>query len=214
MTKQLYWIIASLSVLIATLMGLFIFPYISWLTNCEEGLVPTLLIIGGVLLIASIIFFFKKSCNKLIAMISFPLFLFFSLSGFIQYVRFDFRFPTPHYEFLRYHTHFPNYVYYTKFGLKTEIEGHIIGVAYNEYREKLYISLIEREEREWDNYDDEWEYRFWVKGVIYDEDGNYVDQTEEKYYYFEEDHYDYQNRTEIFRNYIKNTLYDYGIKMM
>lgn len=206
MTKKLYWIIASLSVLMATLMGLFIFPYISWLTEWHEGVFIILLCIGGALLIASTIFFFKKSCNKLIAMILFPLFLFFSLSGLIHFLRFG-KCPVT-YEFIDY------YYYYTKFGLKTEIEGSIIGVAYNEYREKLYISLIEREEREWDEWDNEYEYKYRVKGVIYDEDGNYVDQTEEKYYYFEEDHYDYQNRWKIFYNYIKNTLYDYGIKMM
>lgn len=206
MTKQLYWIIASLSVLMATLIGLFIFPYISWLTEWHEGVFIILLCIGGALLIASTIFFFKKSCNKLIAMILFPLFLFFSISGLIHFLRFG--------NCSIYHGFITYDHYYTKFGFKTEIEGTIIGVAYNEYREKLYISKIERQESEWDDYYGERVYRFWVKGVIYDEDGNYVDQTEEKYYYFREDHYNYENRGEIFNNDIENALYDYGIKMM
>lgn len=210
MTKQLYWIIAVIFVLMATLMGLFIFPYISWLTDLDTELFIILLIIGGVLLIATSIFFFKKNCNKLISMILFPITIFFSLSGLIHLLRFDYCGLSRTYEF-----NYGNGYYYTKFGFKTEIEGTIIGVAYNDFREKLYISKIVKEEDEWDEYDQEREYKFWVKGVIYDEDGNYVDQTEEKYYFFpSNDHYDYKNRDEIFRNQIKYALHDYGIKMI
>lgn len=85
-----YWIIVFVFVLFTTVIGLFMFPFITWLSNFDE-LFIVLLSLGGVLLILSIIFFRLRRKNeyKLSAMIAFPFALTFLIGGGIHYARFE-----------------------------------------------------------------------------------------------------------------------------
>ena len=85
--KIIYWIIAAFFVFVSTLVSIFIVPYLDACIGSYYTKV-IILIFGIVILITSIILYFKNKKSKLPAMILFPISLTIILSSAIHFLRF------------------------------------------------------------------------------------------------------------------------------
>ena len=205
MNKVIYWAVSLFFVFVSTLVSIFILPYLDACIS-EYSFRWIVLGFGGVVLITSIILYFKKKKSKLPAMIVFPISLTIILSSAIHIIRFgdvplDFT---------------DNYIYagwyknklYSKLGFELDYEGKYIGIGYDCYGNKMIISSSERLE-----YDDD--YRIYnIKIYFYDEDGNYIDQSELEYSWHRDDEPDYSDRRKLFENDIEKRIKDCGIDLL
>lgn len=173
-----YWIIVFVFVLFTTVIGLFMFPFIHWLSNFSE-LYVVLLSLGGVLLILSIIFFRLRRKNeyKLSAMIAFPFALTFLIGGGIHYARF------------RSNTHsIANCLkyygdLYSKFG---------VHITYSPYRRDWIVGWLNGETvilnlHYFDNHYDYQRHIVTYTVNIYDKNGDYYDSINGEFYYIQDD---------------------------
>ena len=201
--KIIYWIIAAFFVFVSTLVSIFIVPYLDACIG-EHSIKWIVLVFGGVVLITSIILYFKKKKSKLPAMILFPISLTIILSSAIHIIRFENATLClkDNYICARYRDQL-----YSKLGFELgDYKGEYIGIGYDCYGNKMIISSSVREE-----YDDD--YRIYnVKIYFYDEDGNYIDQSELEYSWHIDDVPD--DRRKLFKNDIKERIKDCGIDLL
>ena len=208
MNKVIYWIIAAFFVFVSTLVSIFIAPY---LDACTGNYYTKVIVLdfGIAILISTIILYFKNKKSKLPAMILFPISLTIILSSAIHFLRF----PSELHLVDNYIKSGP-YIdgagkLYSKLGFEIcDYKGDYIGIGYDCYGNKMIISSSVREE-----YDDD--YRIYnVKIYFYDEDGNYIDQSELEYSWHIDDVPDYYDRRKLFKNDIKERIKDCGIDLL
>lgn len=238
--KIIYWIVATFFVFVSTLVSIFIVPYLdacigSYYTK------DIILIFGIVILITSIILYFKNKKSKLPAMILFPISLTIILSSAIHFLRFP------------YELHlFDDYIkasgnIYSKLGFKL-IDGNsnrwVIG--YDSYGNKLLINFNANDSKTGDYYYEDcldsdgnsknisdkkcdlYEVEYEV--FIYDEYGEYVDKlighysyTHNSYsdYFYEYKFYGLRSDADRYNSFwrdvvdeeIEDLLLDYGVKL-
>lgn len=134
--KKSYWIIVLIVVVLINIIGYFLFPFLSWATGSGFRL-P--LILGGALLLVSIVLYAikkaKKLQNKLSAKI-FPVSLALIIGAGIHLMRFG-PYDGPFDEYL-----FNDENLYSKFGNKvidSPLRATSIALAFDSYGDKLFI---------------------------------------------------------------------------
>lgn len=239
--KIIYWIIAAFFVFVSTLVSIFIVPYLDACIGSYYTKV-IILIFGIVILITSIILYFKNKKSKLPAMILFPISLTIILSSAIHFLRFP------------YESHlFDDYIkhssdIYSRLGFKL-IDGKSRNwvIGYDSYGSKLLINRYSNKLNTGDYYYEDcldsdgnsknisdkkcdlYEVEYEV--FIFDETGEYVDKLVGTYNYTYNSYSDYQYEYKFYglrsdadrysnhwggdvvNEEIEDLLLDYGIKL-
>lgn len=169
--KIIYWIIAAFFVFVSTIISIFIYPFIdAWTGTYQFRWI--IMTFGGVLLIASTVFYFKYKKSKWPSMIMFPISLLIVLSSIIHVSRFS---DNTLYLFDNYIT--GHYNLYNKLGFKI-IDGNYCSwkIGYDSYGDKLLLNYQYIYSY---NGDDVYDYTI----VVYDEQGDFIDKIQGSRYF-------------------------------